>query len=111
VADIRRNRGELAEGWYDPYTLQKATQSTSAPTMRRPCDSKLDQKVEADDKHLERETEDDGQHSDSDDSIGPSLPGQEGRSRSSRMGPSIPGMQDLELKRGGDDTTKTEGKR
>jgi len=39
--------------------------------------------------------------SDSDDDIGPSLPGQE-RSRAGRMGPSIPGMQDLELKRGMD---------
>jgi hypothetical protein len=39
--------------------------------------------------------------SDSDDSIGPTLPGQEGtRERGGRMGPSIPNMQDLELKRG-----------
>jgi hypothetical protein len=37
--------------------------------------------------------------SDSDDSIGPALPGQDSRSRSNRMGPSIPSMQDLELKR------------
>jgi len=40
-----------------------------------------------------------GDASDSDDSIGPTLPGQESRS-SGRMGPSIPSMQDLELKRG-----------
>jgi hypothetical protein len=36
---------------------------------------------------------------DSDDSIGPALPGQGGR-RIGRMGPSIPSMQDLELRRG-----------
>jgi hypothetical protein len=41
------------------------------------------------------------EESDSDDSIGPTLPGQEGaRGRGGRMGPSIPNMQDLELKRG-----------
>jgi hypothetical protein len=41
------------------------------------------------------------EESDSDDSIGPTLPGQEGaRRRGGRMGPSIPNMQDLELKRG-----------
>merc|ERR1712098_1017198 len=40
------------------------------------------------------------EESDSDDSIGPALPGQESRSRGSRKGPSIPNMQDLELKRG-----------
>jgi hypothetical protein len=38
--------------------------------------------------------------SESDDSVGPTLPGKEGRSRVSRMGPSIPNMEDLELKRG-----------
>jgi hypothetical protein len=36
----------------------------------------------------------------SDDSVGPTLPGKEGRSRFSRMGPSIPNRDDLELKRG-----------
>jgi len=40
------------------------------------------------------------EESDSDDDIGPTLPGQEGRSRSGRMGPSIPKMEDLELKKG-----------
>jgi hypothetical protein len=40
-----------------------------------------------------------------DDDIGPSLPSQE-RSRAGRMGPSIPGMQDLELRRGMDLTAK-----
>ena len=39
------------------------------------------------------------EESESDDEIGPALPGQE-RSREGRMGPSIPKMEDLELKRG-----------
>lgn len=38
--------------------------------------------------------------SESDEEIGPTLPGQEGRSRGGRMGPSIPRMEDLELKKG-----------
>ena len=38
--------------------------------------------------------------SESDDSVGPMLPGQEDRSKRKRPGPSIPNMQDLELKRG-----------
>ena len=36
----------------------------------------------------------------SDDSVGPTLPGREDRSRFSRMGPRIPRADDLELKRG-----------
>jgi len=39
------------------------------------------------------------EESESDQEIGPTLPGQEGRSRGGRMGPSIPNMQDLELKK------------
>lgn len=101
-----RNRGELAEGWYDPETLQKATQNTQAAevaddnyrpepsaTARREMHGKH---KEASPRHDRNTKEDD---SDSDDSIGPALPGQEGRSRG-RVGPSIPNMQDLELKRG-----------
>ena len=40
------------------------------------------------------------QESESDEEVGPMLPGQEGRSRGGRMGPSIPRMEDLELKKG-----------
>ena len=42
-----------------------------------------------------------GADDDSEEEIGPALPGQE-RTRDGRMGPSIPDMQDLELKRGKD---------
>lgn len=101
-----RNRGELAEGWYDPETLQKATQNTQAAEVAddnyRP-ESRTTARREVGGKHKEaspRYDRNTKQHdSDSDDSIGPSLPGQEGRSKG-RMGPSIPNMQDLELKRG-----------
>lgn len=40
------------------------------------------------------------EESDSDEAVGPALPGQDARSRRNRVGPSIPNMQDLELKRG-----------
>lgn len=49
---------------------------------------------------VREEDEDLNSESNSDDSVGPALPGQENRSRRSRVGPSIPNMQDLELKRG-----------
>ncbi len=45
------------------------------------------------------EAEDDSEE----EEIGPALPGQE-RTRDGKMGPSIPDMQDLELKRGKDIT-------
>ncbi|CAG8955987.1 hypothetical protein HYFRA_00008843 [Hymenoscyphus fraxineus] len=100
------NRGELAEGWYDPETLQKATRSTQAAEVtddnHRPEPSTTVSR-ETDERHRnpppghDRNTKDDS-GSESDDSIGPALPGQEGRSRG-RMGPSIPNIQDLELKR------------
>jgi len=91
-----RNRGELSDGWYDPSTLQKAllaapqeqkrsfesTNASNKPTRSAPPPRK------------EQDPE-----SDSDDSVGPALPGQEKPSRSRRAGPSIPNMEDLELKR------------
>jgi hypothetical protein len=42
----------------------------------------------------------DPQESESDEEVGPMLPGQKGRSRGGRMGPSIPRLEDLELKKG-----------
>lgn len=90
-----RNRGELSEGWYDPSTLQKAIQSdTSAPNTRPRND---DPRGPADTRNEDSRQAARDNDSNSDDSIGPTLPGQE--ARGSRMGPSIPKMQDLELKR------------
>lgn len=89
-----RNRGELSEGWYDPETLQKAMQSDAAPDSR-PRDDYRPKAADAGNEDPRETRRDD--ESDSDDSIGPTLPGQEGRG--SRMGPSIPNIQDPELKR------------
>jgi hypothetical protein len=101
-----RNRGELAEGWYDPETLQKATQNQAAEsaidnrgraTSTEPQNESPRRRESKSAKRIKYEDED---NTDSDDSIGPALPGQDRRLRGGRMGPSIPNMQDLELKRG-----------
>jgi len=94
-----RNRGELSEGWYDPSTLQKAVQSSAEPEIR----SRDEQRPKATaTKHIDSRVlvREEPEGSESDEEIGPTLPGQEGRSRSGRMGPSIPNMQDLEFKKG-----------
>ena len=91
-----RNRGELAEGWYDPSTLQKAVQSAAEYDQDSYGKERPDS---ASRKHTTAATSQPMEDSDSNESIGPSLPGQEGRSRG-RMGPSIPNVQDLALKRG-----------
>lgn len=84
-----RNRGELSDGWYDPSTMQK---SLAAPSQEPTTASSRDNSYT----HT-RNARDEA--SESDDSVGPALPGQERRSKGSRMGPSIPSRQDLELKR------------
>lgn len=86
--------------------LQRAMQSAGDPATAQTHSRPRDRDTTADerdtfgrDRSRRREVEDD-ENSDSDESIGPTLPGQDGRPKGSRMGPSIPGMQDLELKRG-----------
>ena len=90
-----RNRGELAEGWYDPATQQKAqasAASTSSNTepRKRPRESpKYGSPTRAEDSSEE-------------DIVGPTLPGQDAfiYKSNKRAGPAIPNLQDLELKRG-----------
>ena len=103
-----RNRGELAEGWYDPSTLEKARQSES-PFMDNMRASMADETPRSPVKSTNKspgatmkQGREEESESESDDEMGPKLPGQEGRSRRDRVGPSIPGFQDLELKRGMD---------
>jgi len=99
---LTRNRGELAEGWYDPSTLQKAIISSSeSQVTSRDVTSRNQEGRSNRDRGIEKSgkgVSDSG--SESDDSVGPTLPGKEGRSRLSRVGPSIPNRDDLELKRG-----------
>jgi len=90
-----RNRGELAEGWYDPATLQKAqasaaSQPTEPESRQRPRGSpKYDSPTRS-------------EESSDDDLVGPTLPGHDFsiRKGNRKAGPAIPDLQDLELKRG-----------
>ncbi|KAL2854376.1 hypothetical protein BJY01DRAFT_37069 [Aspergillus pseudoustus] len=94
------NRGELAEGWYDPSTLEKAQKSVAAtgpresPVFERPADDvERDLKPARHDGHGEDDDDDD------DDEHGPMphyglLSGGGGLA----TGPTIPTMQDLELR-------------
>ncbi|KAK5955178.1 hypothetical protein OHC33_003858 [Knufia fluminis] len=84
------NRGELAEGWYDPITLQKAV-TAHEPTA-------LDE--DATQKHEPPPAS--GVDDEEDDDFGPALP-QDGRGSlarieppNSRSGPTIPSLQDLQ---------------
>lgn len=93
-----RNRGELSEGWYDPSTLQKAVQSAQDEPAPHYEERKAERPRET--RREPSEERRSANDSESNDEIGPTLPGQESKSRAGRMGPSIPNMQDLELKRG-----------
>lgn len=85
-----RNRGELAEGWYDAVTLRKArasAASTAQIARRYEPSGEGHQDV--------------GDVSSDDDAVGPALPGDyTGTKEGKRSGPAIPNLQDLELQRG-----------
>jgi len=95
-----RNRGEISEGYYDPSMLQRAQQSGTEPAPESKPRPKRGEPPGI--TKLSRSTHvpvNDNDDSGSDDSIGPTLPEQNSRSRSSRLGPSIPNKDDLDLKR------------
>lgn len=85
-----RNRGELAEGWYDPATLRKAQASAASTSLASSLPSSKRMKTEA-----QNESSDD-------DAVGPALPNNyiTTHKAGKRSGPAIPNLQDLELKRG-----------
>lgn len=85
-----RNRGELAEGWYDPATLRKAQASAVSTSLSSPLPLSKRVKTEAQDE------------SSDDDAVGPALPNNyiSTQKAGKRSGPAIPNLQELELKRG-----------
>ena len=90
-----RNRGDLAEGWYDPATLQKARASTaSASSIAEP-----ERRLRGSPQYGSPPG---AEESSEEDIVGPTLPGQEISIHRSnkRAGPAIPNLQDLELRRG-----------
>lgn len=98
-SDGSRNRGELAEGWYDPATLQKARQNAVEQPM-------ADHQAGSPDygRGVRREHGDPGEiptaEDDEDEEYGPTLPHPNAVRDVTHSGPTIPNMQDLELKRG-----------
>lgn len=88
-----RNRGEIAEGWYEPKMFEKAkafvagnTPALKVTKHEAPGPRPLADKIERS----------------SDDELGPALPGAISKVAASnkRSGPTIPNLQDLELQRG-----------
>lgn len=98
-SDQFRNRGELAEGWYDPATLQKARQNAADQSI-------MDQKRGSPDYGGggRGRNEDSGEiptaEDDEEEEYGPTLPHPNAMSDVTHSGPTIPNMQDLELQRG-----------
>ncbi|KAI9870392.1 MAG: hypothetical protein M1830_004302 [Pleopsidium flavum] len=94
------NRGELAEGWYDPSTRQKASDTSTASKARQETNNHgrrgSPDYTPSSHQHARRDNE-----SSDDDVLGPTLPNKEsgGGGRARRAGPAIPNMQDLELQR------------
>ena len=91
-----RNRGELAEGWYDPATLQKSLDKP-ASDLRFP----INQRRGLPSRNAKRSAppaDGKAEEESSDDEIGPALPSQD--ARINRAGPAIPKTEDLELRDG-----------
>lgn len=90
-----RNRGDLAEGWYDPATLQKAQGSAASASRVAEPEKQLRGSP-----HYGSPTG--AEESSEEDIVGPTLPGHETSIHRShkKAGPAIPNLQDLELRRG-----------
>ena len=90
-----RNRGELAEGWYDPTTLQKAQASTGSEDHENVIRNRRQQSPIYNSIN--------GMDEDSDeDEVGPApfANSYEVYNRKPKSGPAIPNMQDMDLQRG-----------
>ncbi|KAK8157166.1 hypothetical protein IWX90DRAFT_441836 [Phyllosticta citrichinensis] len=108
------NRGELAEGWYDPNTLQKAIDSSpiaeeagdhgaatrsSDQARRASPDYGAGRAAAAAAGSSHGQDHDMDEEEDSEDEFGPAaLPGQVS-TRASRVGPTVPRLDDLELQK------------
>lgn len=88
------NRGELAEGWYDPATLQKAQASAVSSAVNTERQSRPRDSPSYGSPRRAEESSDE-------DVVGPMMPGGERQVYNSdkRPGPAIPNLQDLELQK------------
>ncbi|KAJ5287533.1 hypothetical protein N7478_003219 [Penicillium angulare] len=96
------NRAELAEGWYDPATLERARQSVAerppAVSGKRDSPEYAQDEQDTKDTSQAQEPADDDDDEDDDD-YGPTLPNPNSTRQVTHSGPTIPKMQDLEMKR------------
>ena len=99
ATNTRRNRAELAEGWYEPSTLDKAV--VTVPTVAR-----ITTALDSGQPHAQTTDGAARKHwnaSDSDsDDVGPLPPLYTplGNRGAARAGPATPSLQDLELRKG-----------
>ncbi|KAK3690780.1 hypothetical protein LTR37_019002 [Vermiconidia calcicola] len=85
------NRGELAEGWYDPETKKRADERLAEERDHRPSSKVSERRVE-EQQGPHGPPEDDEEE---DDGYGPTLPSTGGL----KLGPTVPSFQDLQYKR------------
>lgn len=90
-----RNRGELAEGWYDPATLEKAQASAASKDVNAERQSRPRDSPSYGSPRRAEESSDE-------DVVGPTMPGSETQvyKREKRRGPVTANLQDLTLQRG-----------
>jgi hypothetical protein len=91
-----RNHGELAEGWYDPTTFQKAVDSAKEAALY-PAEQAQRRPSPASETQTRQQPKFDD--ASSEDEYGPA-PAQPIKAALGRSGPAIPSLQDLEYKRG-----------
>ncbi|PWY92615.1 hypothetical protein BO70DRAFT_281812 [Aspergillus heteromorphus CBS 117.55] len=98
------NRGELAEGWYDPSTLEKARQNLAEMQAQTQRENESAEDTIPVGRQSDRPDAEDNDDDDDDDEYGPVLPGGHGHGHCGTggfsSGPTIPTMQDLELRKG-----------
>ncbi|KAK5800008.1 hypothetical protein VI817_002220 [Penicillium citrinum] len=97
------NRGELAEGWYDPATLKRAQDNANQAEPfsggGRPSPDYNRGRSADNEATGEIPTAEDDEADEDDDEYGPTLPRPGSVRGAAYSGPTIPNMQDLELKR------------
>ncbi|POS87452.1 hypothetical protein EPUL_002164, partial [Erysiphe pulchra] len=92
------NRGELSEGWYDPSTKRKARENAITRISQTLEDAPGVATTRRNGKNPAYESESESvDGNQSDQSFGPVLPGQEIRSKTRRLGPTIPSTQDIQV--------------
>ncbi|KIW08230.1 uncharacterized protein PV09_01158 [Verruconis gallopava] len=89
------NRGELAEGWYDPSTKKKADHSALTSDLQNHTPQENEEHDVSTRDYCSRAQGNQSDDESEDDEFGPSLPAE---TRSGKIsGPAIPNMQELEL--------------